>query len=90
MKNIQNLTAIIERKLTEYNSLILLNKAFNMSKNPINRITIEPEVCHGKPTKRGLRCPVDSITIEDILNEFPVLEREDILACVAYASASIS
>ncbi len=98
MKNIQNLTAIIERKLTEYNSLILLNKAFNMSENPINRITIDPEVCHGKPSIRGLRYPVDSIveylaagdTIEDILNEFPVLEREDILACVAYASASIS
>ena len=63
----------------------------------IERITIEPEICHGKPTIRGLRYPVDSIleylaagdTIEDILSEFDDLEREDILACFAYASASM-
>jgi len=63
----------------------------------IERITIDPEVCHGKPTIRGLRYPVDSIleyladgdSIEDILQEFNDLEREDILACFAYASASM-
>jgi len=60
----------------------------------LQRITIEPEVCHGKPTICGLRYPVDSIleymaagdSIEDILGEFKDLEREDILACLAYAS----
>ncbi|HEX8461402.1 MAG TPA: DUF433 domain-containing protein [Segetibacter sp.] len=61
----------------------------------LKRITIDPEVCHGKPTIRGRRYPVDSIldylaggdSIEDILSEFQDLEREDILACFAYASA---
>jgi uncharacterized protein (DUF433 family) len=55
------------------------------------RITIDPEVCHGKPTIRGLRYTVESImeylsggdSIEDILQEFPDLEKEDILACLA-------
>lgn len=68
-----------------------------MQENLLKRITIDPEVCHGKPTIRGLRYPVDSIleylasgdAIEDILAEFPDLEREDILACFAYASASM-
>jgi uncharacterized protein (DUF433 family) len=62
------------------------------------RITIDPEVCHGKPIIRGLRYTVESImeylsggdSIEDILQEFPDLEKEDILACLAYATASIS
>ena len=63
----------------------------------LNCITLEPNICHGKPTIRGLRYPVESIleylaggdTIETILEEFPDLEREDILACLAYATASI-
>ena len=63
----------------------------------LNRITLDPSICHGKPTIRGLRYPVESIleylaggdTIETILEEFPDLEREDILACLAYATASI-
>ena len=63
----------------------------------LTRITIDPDVCHGKPTIRGRRYPVDSIleylaagdSIEDILTEFTDLEREDILACFAYASASM-
>ena len=70
---------------------------FHMQNSLIERITIDPEICHGKPTIRGLRYPVDSIleylaagdTIEDILTEFNDLEREDILACFAYASASM-
>jgi uncharacterized protein (DUF433 family) len=68
-----------------------------MAENLINRITIDPAVCHGKPTIRGLRYSVESIleylaagdTIDDILNEFTDLTNEDILACIAYASASM-
>jgi len=64
----------------------------------LRRISIDPEICHGKPTIRGLRYTVEGImeylsggdSIEDILTEFPDLEREDILACLAYATASIS
>jgi uncharacterized protein (DUF433 family) len=32
-----------------------------MQESLIERITIDPEICHGKPTIRGLRYPVDSI-----------------------------
>jgi uncharacterized protein (DUF433 family) len=57
------------------------------------RITVDPEICHGKPCIRGLRYPVETIlkylaggdTIEDLLKEFPDLEREDILACHEFA-----
>jgi uncharacterized protein (DUF433 family) len=57
------------------------------------RIVIDPEICHGKPTIRGLRYPVESIleylaagdSIDDVLAEFPDLEREDLLACLELA-----
>lgn len=57
--------------------------------NLLARITVDPEVCHGKPCVRGLRYPVETIleylaggdTTDDLLAEFPDLEREDILAC---------
>ncbi len=60
----------------------------------INRITINPEICHGKPTIRGLRYPVENMlellasgmTIEELLDDYPDLERDDFLACLAYAS----
>ncbi|MBO9562974.1 MAG: DUF433 domain-containing protein [Niastella sp.] len=63
----------------------------------LSRISINPEVSHGKPTIRNMRYTVESIleylaggdTIEDVLNEFPDLQREDILACLAYATASM-
>lgn len=65
--------------------------------NLLSRITINPEVNHGKPGIRNTRHMVESIleylaggdTIEDVLNEFSDLERSDILACIAYASASM-
>jgi uncharacterized protein (DUF433 family) len=62
--------------------------------NLILRITINPEVCHGKPTVRNMRYPVEMILdllssgmeFKEITNDFPALENEDILACLAYAS----
>lgn len=65
-----------------------------MSQKLINRITIDPEICHGKPTIRGLRYPVENIlellasgmTIEELLSDYPDLEREDFLACLEYAA----
>lgn len=61
--------------------------------NLLNRITIDPEICHGKPCVRGLRYPVESLleylaggdTIDSLLAEFPDLEREDILACLEFS-----
>ena len=54
---------------------------------------IDPNICHGKPVIRGLRYPVESIlelmasgmTFEQILEDYPDLEREDLLACLQYA-----
>ena len=59
-----------------------------------DRITMDPEICHGKPTIRGLRYPVEMIlellssgmTQEEILADYEDLEREDILAALAFAT----
>src|SRR5262249_55577516 len=59
-----------------------------------DRITINPEISHGKPTIRGLRYPVETIlellssgmTIEEVLADYEDLEREDILAALAFAA----
>ena len=57
------------------------------------RITIDPEICHGKPTIRGLRYPVETIlellssgmTNDEILADYEDLEPEDILAALDFA-----
>lgn len=59
-----------------------------------NRITIDPDICHGKPVIRGLRYPVQNVlewlaggmTVEQILEDYEDLEREDIMAVLAYAA----
>lgn len=58
------------------------------------RITSNPEICHGKPCIRGLRYPVEMLldllgsgmTIEEILNDYPDLERDDLLAAISFAA----
>ena len=60
----------------------------------LKRITVDPAICHGKPTVRGLRYPVSMIlellagnmTPEEILADYPDLEREDISACLTFAA----
>ena len=62
--------------------------------NLLNRITIDPQICHGKPCIRGLRYPVENMlellasgmAVEELLEDYPDLEKEDFLACIAYAS----
>ncbi len=62
------------------------------------RITIDPNVLLGKPTVRGLRISVEQILRalangvpqEDLLKDYPELEPEDILACIAYAVELVS
>ena len=62
--------------------------------NLLDRIVIDPAICHGKPTLRGLRYPVETIlellssgmTTDEILADYEDLEREDILAALAYAA----
>lgn len=68
-----------------------------MESTLLKRITIDPNVCHGKPTLRGTRYLVESIleylaggdSVDQILAEFPDLERDDILACIAYANEAL-
>jgi uncharacterized protein (DUF433 family) len=62
--------------------------------NLLNRITVNPNICHGKPTIRGLRYPVQNMlelmasgmTIEELIEDYPDLEKDDFLACLAYAA----
>ncbi|MGH7202490.1 MAG: DUF433 domain-containing protein [Planctomycetaceae bacterium] len=65
-----------------------------MTSTVSGRITIDPDICHGKPCVRGLRYPVETIlelltsgmTSEEVLAEYADLEREDIQARLEYAS----
>ena len=63
----------------------------------LSRITIDPEICHGKPVIRHLRYPVECMlecllagdTSEDLLVEFPDLERDDLRARLEFAAQSL-
>lgn len=63
-------------------------------KNLLDRITIDSNICHGKPTIRGLRYPVEMIlellssgmNNQEILEDYSDLEEDDILASLHYAS----
>lgn len=65
-----------------------------MNLEHLNRITIEPDKCGGRPCIRGQRIRVTDIlellaagaSFEEILKDYPFLEREDILACLDYAA----
>ncbi len=60
----------------------------------LRRITIDPDICHGKPCVRGLRYPVDflldllsgDMNEAQILEDYPDLEPEDLKAVYAYAA----
>lgn len=60
----------------------------------LDRITSDPGICHGKATIRGMRYPVASLlellasdmTIEDVLEDHPDLERDDVLAAIEFGA----
>lgn len=64
----------------------------------LNRISVNPDVMVGKPTIRGLRITVGQIlralaggvTVEDLLKDYPELEREDIQSALMYASELVN
>ena len=64
----------------------------------LKRITAHPDVFSGKPIIRDMRISVELIlslmsqgaTQDELLDDYPVLEPEDILACIAYAHTVIS
>jgi uncharacterized protein (DUF433 family) len=59
----------------------------------LSRITIDADICHGKPTVRGSRIMVKTIlellssgmSNQEILDDYPKLEQADILACLSFA-----
>lgn len=65
-----------------------------MNDDVLSRITIDQEICHGKPVIRGLRYPVENMlelmasgmTHTEILDDYPDLEEEDLFACLQYAA----
>lgn len=66
----------------------------SMEQNLLQRITINPKICHGKPTIRNKRYLVESIlelmasgmTNEEILADYEDLENEDLQACLLFAA----
>jgi len=69
----------------------------NLSDDWKNRITINPQIKNGNPCIRDLRISVNDVlsylvsgmTVEEILDDFPYLEREDIFACFAFCASVI-
>lgn len=65
-----------------------------MKADLLQRITVNPEVCHGKPAIRNMRYPVSMIldllsagmTTEELIADYPALEKEDVQASLLYAS----
>lgn len=65
-----------------------------MSTSVLARITVEPGKCGGKPCIRGMRLRVTDVlgliaagaSFEEVLADYAFLERDDILACIAYAA----
>jgi uncharacterized protein (DUF433 family) len=66
--------------------------------NQSNRITLDKDICHGKPCIRGMRWPVEVIidllgsgmSIDEIIEDHPELEKEDILASLNFAKLYLS
>lgn len=62
--------------------------------NLLQRITINPDICFGKPTIRSLRYPVELILdllssgmkSDEVLEDYPDLDEKDIQACLFFAS----
>lgn len=78
---------IINQMLRNFTEIIF------MSASLLDRITINPDIAHGKPTIRSKRYTVEGLleylaagdSVDDLLKEFPDLEKEDFQACIEYA-----
>jgi len=65
-----------------------------MESDLIRRITLNPEICNGKPTIRNTRYTVDLIldllsagmNEDEIIDDYPAIEKDDIKACLVFAS----
>ena len=71
-----------------------VRRAIVLCVSRLDRITSDPAVCHGQPTIRGLRYTVESVlellsagmTVDEVLADYPDLEREDILAALEFGA----
>ena len=60
----------------------------------MSRITIHPDICNGQPVIEGTRITVHTVleylaagdSVEEVLEEYPALKEEDVLACISYGS----
>ncbi len=60
----------------------------------MNRIVIDPDICNGQPVVLGTRIAARTVleflaagdSVEDVLEEYPSLTREDVLACIGLSS----
>jgi uncharacterized protein (DUF433 family) len=63
----------------------------------LERITSDPEICHGQPVIRGLRYPVQMLlellssgmTVQEILEDYEDLEHDDLLAALEYGALTV-
>lgn len=69
-------------------------RKWNILRGMEDRITISPDVCNGRPVVHGTRITVQTIleylgagdSIDEVLEEYPSLTRDDVLACIQYSS----
>lgn len=67
------------------------------AQNVLLRITMDPDICFGKPVIRGMRYPVEFImellssgmSSEEIIKDYPSLEKDDIVACLLFATNAV-
>ena len=60
----------------------------------MSRIIVDPDICNGKPVIKGTRITAQTVleflaagdSIEDVLEEYPSLSREDVLECMKFSS----
>lgn len=73
--------------------IFVIIEEFNTMKN-LDRITLNPDIMGGKPCIRGLRMTVGTVigllasghTVEEVLQMYPYLQREDIMEALSYAA----
>ncbi len=61
----------------------------------LERISVDPKICHGQACIKGTRIPVHQIlhmlangdTMDELLEDYPSLKRNDIFACIEYAAS---
>jgi len=74
-----------------------VEQSITYMENLLNRITLNTDICHEKPTIRNMRYPVEIIldllssgmTVQEIIEDYPAVESDDIRVCLAYASKLI-